>query len=195
MKLVTRYWLLVTSRMRKHTPFFFSASNQYPVTSNQRGFTLLLAALVASIVLALGSSIFEIASKEVTLSAMGRDSQFAFYAADQGAECALYWDLRFGYFATSAPSSVVDPDPRCDGQSLAATGRSDTFPYTMTFTYSPHVATTTGALGFCVNVAVEKTRNAQNVIKTTIHSDGFSTSCASQATSPRALQRSVELHY
>ena len=66
----------------------------------QAGFTLLLAALVASIVLALGSSIFTIAKKQVTLSSLGRDSQFAFYAADTIAECALYYDVRFAAFVT-----------------------------------------------------------------------------------------------
>src|SRR3990167_4752401 len=66
--------------------------------NGERGFTLLLAALVASIVLALGASIFGVAQKELTLSSIGRDSQFAFYAADTGAECALYWDFRHQAF-------------------------------------------------------------------------------------------------
>ena len=64
---------------------------------NEAGFTLLIAALVASVVLALGASIFDLAQKEVTLSSIGRDSQFAFYAADTAAECALYWDFRYSY--------------------------------------------------------------------------------------------------
>jgi Tfp pilus assembly protein PilX len=72
-------------------------------SERERGFTLMLAALVSSIVLALGTSIYEIAQKEVQLSALGRDSQFAFYAADTAAECALYWDFRYSYFATSSP--------------------------------------------------------------------------------------------
>jgi hypothetical protein len=75
--------------------------------SNQSGFTLLLAALAASIALSLGSAIFSITTKEIQLSSIGRDSQFAFYAADTAAECALYWDIRFNYFATSTP-----PDPQ-----------------------------------------------------------------------------------
>ncbi len=81
--------------------------------SRQRGFTLLLAALVASIVLALGSSIFTIAKKQVTLSSLGRDSQFAFYAADTAAECALYYDVRLSSFATS--SGITMLPIQCDG--------------------------------------------------------------------------------
>ena len=157
----------------------------------QRGFTLLLAALVASITLALGSAIFEIAQKEVTLSSVGRDSQYAFYAADTGAECALYWDMRFNFFGTSTPS-VNPPDPRCDNQSLCDEAdecvRSGTYPQTMTFEFQPN--------GYCVDVAVEKTFDEVNdAIRTTVRSDGFSTSCETVSLSPRTLQRSVELHY
>ena len=45
----------------------------------------LLAALVASVALSLGSSIYEIVSKELVLSSIGQDSQYAFYAADTAA--------------------------------------------------------------------------------------------------------------
>src|SRR3954470_22795797 len=97
--------------------------------NNQRGFTLLLAALVASIVLSLGASIFGIAKKQVTLSSLGRDSQYAFYSADQAAECALYWDLRWSYFATSTPPGLVAPnDPTCDGQHWTPAGGTRTDP-------------------------------------------------------------------
>ena len=104
---------------------------------NSRGFTLLLAALISSVVLSLGAAIYQLAVKELELSSLGRDSQYAFFAADTGAECALYWDIRFGYFATSTPAEVVAPDPRCDEQEITATGRSSTFPYTMTFRFEP----------------------------------------------------------
>lgn len=162
----------------------------------------MLAALVASIVLALGTSIFQIAQKEFALSAMGRDSQFAFYAADTAAECALYWDIRYAYFGTTTPSSA--PAPFCDEQSLIAAGESDItgrppprgpseedsvlFPYTMSFTIEPN--------GRCASVTIEKTLDEDsNVPRTAVRSDGFSTDCDSVPTSPRALQRSVELHY
>src|SRR4051812_44341832 len=86
--------------------------------NTQRGFTLLLAALTASIALSMGASIFLIAKKEVTLSSLGRDSQYAFYSADQAAECALYWDLRWNYFGTTTPSGFDINTLRCDGQCL-----------------------------------------------------------------------------
>ena len=159
-----------------------------------RGFTLLIAALVSSIVLALGTSIYEIATKQVALSSIGRDSQFAFYAADTAAECALYWDFRFGYFATSTPSGV--PEPTCDGQSLAATGRSNLFPYTMTSQQMNLFSDTTQGGGYCVQVAVTKSVDAlTGAIRTVVHADGYNVSCTTITTAPQALQRTVELHY
>jgi hypothetical protein len=58
----------------------------------EKGFTLLFAVLVSTLVLAIGASIISIALKQVILSGSARDSQFAFYAANTGVECALYWD-------------------------------------------------------------------------------------------------------
>lgn len=166
----------------------------------EAGFTLLIAALVSSIVLALGTSIYEIATKEVALSSLGRDSQFAFYAADTAAECALYWDFRFGYFATSSPVGV--PNPTCDGQSLSATGRSTSYPYTMTsgqmniFVNADGVTPSGDDAGYCTQVTVTKSLDpVSSSIRTVIHADGYNVSCASIATAPQALQRSVELRY
>jgi Tfp pilus assembly protein PilX len=60
----------------------------------KNGFTLLVAMIVTSLILAIGFSIGNIILKELALSASGRRSQIAFYAADSIAECALYWDKK-----------------------------------------------------------------------------------------------------
>ena len=57
---------------------------------NKNGFTLLFASMVAGLLLAVGAAIISITIKQVALSAAGRESQFAFYNADTGTECALY---------------------------------------------------------------------------------------------------------
>lgn len=187
-KNLQNYGSQVAHRLKKNSP--------------SRGFTLLLAALAASIALSLGSAIFSITSKEIQLSAIGRDSQFAFYAADTAAECALYWDIRFNYFATSTP-----PDPQeqyvCAGQVINAAGRPATndpipYPYTMTFQFEPN--------GYCTNVTVLKCDGPIGsngscspaippAVRTVVHADGFNVPCADIATNPSALQRSVELNY
>jgi len=168
-------------------------------TSRQTGFTLLLAALVASIVLTLGASIFDIAQKQLTLSSIGRDSQFAFYAADTISECALYWDFRFSYFSATTPTGV---NPTCDTKAITplavspSEGEPYAYPYTLT---SPEIDLFTDAsppTDYCAQVTVTKTLDpVTKAVKTTIHADGYSTSCDQVLTSQRALQRTVELNY
>src|SRR3989344_2466795 len=158
-----------------------------------RGFPLLLAALISSVVLSLGISVFDIARKQIILSSIGRESQFAFYAADTGLECALYWDIRWNYFSTTTPTDVVSPQPQCATKPLNASGRpSPPAPntYAMDFQFEPN--------GKCAIVKVEKCAtgcdDSPNV-HTVISSDGYNTACASIPTSLRVLQRSVELRY
>lgn len=189
--------------MKKRTLTTFISRRSLRGTPRQAGFTLLLAALVTSVVLALGAAIFQIAQKQLALSSIGRDSQFAFYAADTAAECALYWDFRFGYFATSTPTSVVAPDPRCDGISMNVTTISGNpsvspyYPYTKSsarMDFFQDASFSSG--GYCAEVTVTKTFDQPTqAIKTVIHADGYSVNCAAVSNSSRALQRSVELKY
>lgn len=53
-----------------------------------------MALLMASILLSVGMGISNIAFKEIKLSSIGNESGKAFYMADTGAECALYWDSK-----------------------------------------------------------------------------------------------------
>jgi hypothetical protein len=61
-------------------------------TPRPRGFTIFFAVLVGSLALSIGLSIYELLIRELELSQVATQSQFAIYAADAGAECALYWD-------------------------------------------------------------------------------------------------------
>ena len=67
-------------------------SNSKKNVSHSRGFALLIAVVVSSIILAIGLSIMTITLKQLQFSITSRDSEVAFYAADAGMECALYWD-------------------------------------------------------------------------------------------------------
>jgi len=69
--------------------------NKKLTTQNQRGFAILFAVVGATLVLSIGLTIATITTKEVKLSAVSRDSQFAFYAADSGAECAEKYKDQF----------------------------------------------------------------------------------------------------
>lgn len=148
-------------------------------TSHKRGFTLMLATLIASLLLILGASMFGITRKEIILSSIGRDSQFAFYAADSGAECALYWDIRHDVFSTTTPFTTA----RCDAQNLG-TIQFTAFGTPMSFEYQPN--------GYCARVSVTKNVSSPTTV---IYSRGYSTTCAGIEVNPRALERAVEILY
>lgn len=149
---------------------------------DRRGFTLLLSTLIASLLLILGASMFGITKKEVILSSLGRDSQFAFYAADAGSECGLYWDFRHDLFATTTPNSTAT----CD-QQLLGTFQFPGYGVPQNFEYQPN--------GHCVRVTVTKYDPALVGPTTIILSRGYNTTCAGIVTNPRALERSIELTF
>lgn len=99
-----------------------------PLTPNSlipnSGFTLFYAVLVSSLLLALGLAIFNITYKELILSAGARESATAFYAADSGLECALFWDRKhtgksspiFGFYGDSLASGLQAYWPFDEGE-------------------------------------------------------------------------------
>ncbi len=95
---------------------------------NKKGFTLFVAMVVSSLLLAVGFSISNIILKQLLLAGSGKDSQVAFYAADSGAECVQFWDAKGsngdplvtdGPFATS--TVIADAGIKCGTGSVGAT--------------------------------------------------------------------------
>jgi hypothetical protein len=177
----------------------FSIPESRKPNATNRGFALLFAALIAAIVLSLGVSIVAIAIKQVQLSSISRESQYAFYAADSSAECALYWDIRYNYFATSTPALPSPPlPPKCDGQSFQnVVGLNPGNVPTYTITFQMQLKDTGGAAKYCAIVSVRKTQviSANGTTwQTVIHADGYNILCASTG-GTSALQRSLELKY
>lgn len=60
----------------------------------KKGFILLLTVLIVFSLLGLSLGVGILVLTEIKLSGTGRESQVAFYAADAGFECALYWNLK-----------------------------------------------------------------------------------------------------
>ena len=153
------------------------------VQKSERGFTVLLAALVASLVLSLGISVFSIAEKQLTLASTSRNSQYAFYAADTAAECALYWDVRHDFASTTG---AISPITCADDNQIDVSHNTESSPAIEYFTFE------FDSNGYCAQVLVQK----QNVHpRTLIRADGFSVACSRIESSGRVLQRSVELSY
>lgn len=125
--------------------------------ASQNGFTLFVAVLVASLVLAIGFSISNIVLKQLAISGSGGGSLVAFYAADSAVECAVYWDRKdqngdlwddAGVFATSTPPGFIPGNMRCgsDGEVYAFKKTCDNSPTTCDS--ASVAATTTFAVGF-----------------------------------------------
>lgn len=85
--------------------------------------------LVGSLTLSIGLAIYDLTVREIELSAAASQSQFAIYAADTGAECALYWDSKAtplggapSIFASSSASQSFSGTANCNGANIVVTG-------------------------------------------------------------------------
>lgn len=134
-----------------------------------------------------------VAQKEVVLASVGRDSQYAFYAADSGSECALYWDFR-GAFDPDSPTRDVQcslqlvgeyvPSISANQNDLVVGGQGLGVASNLQFEQN----------GRCVKVAIVKEDVGGGDIRTSIDSRGYNLPC-SNTTSPRRLERAVRLTY
>jgi len=157
--------------------------------NTQKGFTLFIAVLIGSLMLAIGFSIFNLTFKELLLTASARESQIAFYAADTGLECALYHDQKESAFIPGESATVS-----CS--SLGAVpflGSSSNAIWTWNFEVSSSV---------CAKVEVKKVSGIGQDPKTTIKSFGYNTSCdflqddsSEDATNAKRTERGLQVTY
>ena len=135
----------------------------------QQGFTLLMAVLTSSVLLAIGAAIGSIAIKEAILTTSIRDSQKAFYAADAALECALYWDITRGEF------NNPNPNITCSGENPLINKSGTVYTFALDF----------GDDG-CANVRIDKDSTTE------IETRGYNT-CDSN--SSRRLERGLRAEY
>ena len=81
---------------------------------NDSGFALLLTLVIISIILAIGLTLLQITMKQLSLSAIARESEIAFYAASTGLECMQYWrsfpPVRASLLKEDWDGAAYDPD-------------------------------------------------------------------------------------
>ena len=80
----------------------------------QRGFALLIAVIFMSVMLSFGLALGSLSYKQQVLASSAIASQYAFYAADAGLECALYADQQQSTFAYTSDMSAAAPAMTCD---------------------------------------------------------------------------------
>ena len=76
----------------------------------KKGFALLYAMLISSLVLSISMGVFNVAMRYYMLESANRESQYAFYAADSAAECMYYWDARWQNSSTLKESPFAELD-------------------------------------------------------------------------------------
>ena len=169
----------------------------------QDGFTILIAVIAASILLIIAISIGGIALKEQVLSASGKESQIAYYAADTAMECALYWDQKIGIFSPDssgnppAATKVICNNDSNDVQNATLT---QVDPNHYQFDFALAGIPVEGGGTTCALVTITKGMNDAsphngvvdtNRIYTTINSYGYNTCTASLS----RLERGILANY
>jgi len=146
-----------------------------------KGFTLFIAIIITGALLLVAAGVADLAVRQSLISSSGQESQNAFYAADTGMECALYWDIKnasgYSAFSTSTVSSITCNN---SGSLLVGGGGSANPASTFTFTLTPDP--------YCAVVTVEKLAD----LSTKIESKGYNTCDLSN---PRRVERAVRAVY
>ncbi len=155
-------------------------------TERKKGFVLLYAIILTSIILAISLGSANIALKEIKFGTSAKETNEAFFAADAGAECALINDKdSSNSFKSSGGVGYVT----CLGANIPLSGTYPSFSF---------ILTGLGAdSGACAKVTVYKdaTTYAPNV-RTTITSKGYNFGDAScNSSSPNRVEREVEVIY
>ena len=151
------------------------------------GFTLLLSLLVVSIILSVGLGVFDVMTKELKLSGIGRESQVSFYAADAGVECAYYWDIKHPLPLTE---SAFDGDGgvaiSCGGKEITTKKVDETH----SFSFNMGEGTTQKCAEVTVMKVVSVTAD-EKTTRTTIESKGYNYYC--ESTSPHKVERAIRV--
>jgi len=140
--------------------------------------------VVMGVLLLIATGIVNLSVKQSLISNSGRESQLAFYAADTGMECALFWDVKNpsaeqSAFATTTTSVInCNKDAFNTGNEWTVGGASVSVLPVITFLPEP----------YCAKVTVTKNANGTTLVE----SLGYNT-CDSS--SGRRVERAVRATY
>lgn len=154
----------------------------------QRGITFLLAVIVSALTLSISLGISFILLGELKLAVYGKQSFIAFYTADSGIDCALYWDREQNGFAD--PLGVYFPyTPTV----ILCGNQTPSLVVDMNFNDGHGPTTTTFSLDLasnrCAKIMVQKMSNS-----TKIQSLGQNIACGALS-GANTVQRGIEVTY
>jgi Tfp pilus assembly protein PilX len=160
----------------------------YRYMKKNKGFTLLISIITTSMLLIISFVVVNIALKQLVLASAGKESQYAFYAADGGVECATYWDLKdsnLSQFASGTPGTI-----NCNGQTIGVGNPQTVNTIPTQAAVIGGAATSTFELDFTKGCAIVRVGKYPTV--TVVDSRGYNT-CVTGAS--RRFERGVLLTY
>lgn len=180
--------------------------------SPESGFVILYAVLLTTVVLGIGIILLAIITKQIQLATLEKSSQAAYYAADAGRQCALYYDgtdddhNAFGYYSVDVEGNSVFTKPsdstnlECfdPSSSLTVLSRTDLICKDDDANCATFYATTisVGSIKTCTSVTVRKFKDGGKGI-TEIISNGYNQAlCGSdklETINPRRVQRTIRI--
>lgn len=150
--------------------------------SSSFGFVILFAVTISAILLSIALGVANIALKEIKFGTSDKETNAAFFAADAGAECALFYDktdsTQNAFTGTATPMT-------CAGNSFPAPTPSPANVWNFTISGLGN-----GGQG-CAKVTVDKTV----VTLTKIISNGYNNGGGSCVQAPNTVERQIELNY
>lgn len=156
-----------------------------------KGYALLVSIVTTSLLLIVSFAVVNVALKQLILSSSNQESQYSYYNAESGIECAVYWDLKnplgTSAFATDTPPTSIS----CNGSNVTEVtpigGGGDA---RATSTFMIQNLTPKGCV--VVNVAKVPTP-ASSYGLTRVEAYGYNLDCS--ATSIRKFERGVSITY
>jgi hypothetical protein len=183
---------------------------------NKKGFVILFAILVSSLILLISAGIFSLVQKEVILSSSARESQRAFYAADSALECALFSDL-VGIDSPPRTPFIINPvgaqadSFECGGDTIDSShiGDTDEYDFAYVIRYYNNLDDLNNQNNSCAYVLIEKNLKTTDttVVETRITAVGFNVCTSGNATEfsgqinipdfddPTLLERRLSISY
>lgn len=163
----------------------------FPKNNIRSGFALLFAMMLGTILLALALGVSDIALKELVFSTSAKASNDAFFAADTGEECALYYDQYL-----PGPNRFVYPDPggsiSCANNAITPTFSGNASAWTFTFiVLNLGDASSPKA---CAKVSIQKSVSGSSTAVTVI-SDGYTNADSTCTPSASSLNRELQVNY
>ncbi len=150
-----------------------------------------MAVTITAVLVLVSFAIINLVLKQISISGSARDSEAAFYSADSGVECALFWDLRNptmptrSAFATSAPVQSID----CAGTNIAPPNITRSAPVSGAATTTFTITFPTNS--YCAIVSVAKSYNGLQPL-TRIESRGYNNCDPANA---RRVERAILVDY